>query len=204
MSARSTPYPPPGYRLRLSEGIWRDALATVHAYATLGEERGWRGSEALVYLGGVIAGAEMIVTGLYRLHHEPQGDRVIVTPEEARWLLEALRARDEKLIGQLHSHRRFAGHSLGDDAHAASFHDGFLSLVVPDYGAGVTLPRDCALLEFRDGQFVELPRAEVERRIQLHPQAIERTALPIASASWKDWSWRAFVRKLKSIALKRR
>src|SRR6476660_3510273 len=108
MTARSAPYPPAGHPIRIGQETWERALDTVGAYAALGGEDGRRGSEALVYLGGVGTGTEMIVTGLYRLHHEPQGDRVVVTPDEARWLLQALRARDEKLIAQLHSHRWLA------------------------------------------------------------------------------------------------
>jgi hypothetical protein len=203
MRARSTPYPPPGYPVRIGGLIWTGCLETVRAYATRGAERGRRGSEALVYLGGVVTGAEMIVTGLYRLHHEPQGDRVVVTPEEARWLLETLRSRDEKLVAQLHSHRGFAGHSHGDDAWATSFHEGFLSIVIPRFGA-VAAPVDCAVLEYRGGEFVELTRDEVAHRLRIHPEISERVPLPVKTASVKEGQWRAFALRLKSIALKRR
>ena len=203
MSARSTPYPPSRYAVRVGELIWDGALATVRAYATLGAERGQRGSEALVYLGGVVRGEEMIVTGLYRLHHEPQGDRVAVTPEEARWLLETLRARDEKLVAQLHSHRGRAGHSFGDDAWATSFHEGFLSIVVPHFGATATAPVDCAVLEYRNGEFVQLGHEEVARRIHPYPETVERVALPAAATASTVKPWRAFAQRLQSIAPKR-
>ncbi len=203
MRARSIPYPPPGYPIRIGDLIWTGGLETVRAYATRGAERGRRGSEALVYLGGVVAGAEVIVTALYRLHHEPQGDRVVVTPEEARWLLATLRGRDEKLVAQLHSHRGFAGHSHGDDAWATSFHEGFLSIVVPRFAAGVSAPVDCAVLEYRGGEFVELTRDEVARRIHIEPVIVERVPLPrVAPATEKSWD--GFVQRLKSIAQKRR
>lgn len=203
MRARSTPYPPPGYPIRISELIWSGGLETVRAYATLGAERGRRGSEALVYLGGVVAGPEVIVTALYRIHHEPQGDRVVVTPEEARWLLATLRARDEKLVAQLHSHRGFAGHSHGDDTWATSFHEGFLSIVVPRFGAGLSALVECAVLEYRDGEFVELTRDAVARRIRIEPEIVERTGLPrVAPAKEKPWD--GFAERLKSIAQKLR
>lgn len=202
MTARSAPYPPAGHPIRIGQATWASALDTVGAYATLGGEDGRRGSEALVYLGGVGTGTEMIVTGLYRLHHEPQGDRVVVRPDEARWLLQALRARDEKLIAQLHSHRWLAEHSHGDDIWATSFHEGFVSIVVPNFGTGVGSPVDCAVLEFRKGAFVELPRGEVLRRILVYPETIERVGLPTLSAPTKERPWRAFARKLKSIAQK--
>jgi hypothetical protein len=203
MTARSAPYPPTGHPIRIGRATWESALDTVGAYATLGGEDGRRGSEALLYLGGVGTGTEMIVTGLYRLHHQPQGDRVVVTPDDARWLLQALRARDEKLIAQLHSHRWLAEHSHGDDIWATSFHEGFLSIVVPNFGTGVGSPVNCAVFEYREGAFVLLPRAEVVRRIVLYPETIERVALPTLSAPIKERPWRAFARKLKSIAQKR-
>ena len=176
MSRRTDPYPVPGCIVRLPDPVWSAALQEVRRYATLGSEGRRRGSEALVYLGGVVAGDELLVTTLYCLDHEPQGDRVVVAASEARWLLGALRARDEKLIGQVHSHRGAAGHSLGDDLHATSFHDGFLSLVAPDFGHGVTTIGQCAVLEFRNGRFAELHAAEVQRRVRVDKQVVRPTS----------------------------
>ncbi len=206
MSARAMPYPPLGYQLRIPDDIWDKALATMGIYATLGSsELGERGSEGLVYLGGVVAGDEMLVTGLYRLNHEPQGDRVVVTPEEARWLLKSLRARDEKLVGQLHSHRGRAGHSPGDDVWATSFHEGFLSIVVPWFGTAVTRPSDCAVLEYRGGRFVALARGEVDERIDVYAEIVERRAEVVVARETprNEGRWRAFVARLQSIAPKR-
>jgi hypothetical protein len=201
--ARSTPYPPPGYAVRIGHLEWTRCLETMRAYARLGSEHGERGAEALVYLGGVVAGGQVIVTGLYRLHHEPQGDRVVVTPEEARWVLATLRGRDEKLVAQVHSHRGFAGHSHGDDVWATSFHEGFLSIVIPRFGAGVYAPVQCAVLEYRGGDFLELTRDEVAHRIRIDPEIIERVPLPrVAPATGRLWD--RFVQKLKSIAQKLR
>ncbi len=204
MTARSSPYPPAGYPVRIGELIWKNALATVRSYAELGGEDARRGSETLVYLGGITAGGEMIVTGLFQVHHAPQGDRVVVAPHEARWLLQALRTRDEKLIAQLHSHRWLAEHSHGDDIWATSFHEGFLSIVVPNFGSGVRGPGDCGVLEYRNGTFVDLPRAEIERRIRVYSETTERVGLPAVPAPATEGRWRAFARKLKSIAPKRR
>jgi hypothetical protein len=201
-SARAVAYPPTGYALRVPATIWEGALGTMRAYATHGvSDFGEPGSEALVYLGGVVAGDEMIVTGLYRLNHAAQGDRVAVTPKEARWLVQTLRARDEKLVGQLHSHRGRAGHSPGDDAFATSFHEGFLSIVVPRFGAGVTVPIECAVLEYRGGAFVALGAHEVEQRVRVVTAIAEHgdpVAVP-AQARREEW-WRGFAARLKSIA----
>jgi hypothetical protein len=200
MSARSQPYPPPGCAVRIPALLWQEALTTMRAYATRGGARRRRGSEALIYFGGIVAGDEMIATTLYRLDHAPQGDRVVVTREEARWLLRELQARDDKLLAQLHSHRGLAGHSPGDDAHATSFHDGFLSIVVPFFGRGVVAPAECAVLEYRTGDFVELDAEEIERRIHVYEAIVERSGTTVE----KEQRWRAFARRLKSIARKPR
>lgn len=176
MTARAAPYAPPGYAVRIPDAIWQATLETVRAYASRGHERGRRGSEALVYLAGIVSGQEIVVTGLYRLDHAAQGDRVVVTPAESRWLVRTLHARDEKLIGQLHSHRGRAGHSFGDDVYATSFHEGFLSIVVPRFGRAVTWPQQCRVLEYREGMFVELEGEEVRRRLRVEPQLVERNA----------------------------
>lgn len=202
MSARSVSYPPSGYLVRIPEAIWHGALDTMREYASIFDERGKQGSEALVFLGGVVAADDqVVVTGLYRLNHAPQGDRVAVTPEEARWLLRALNVRDEKLVGQLHSHRGRAGHSPGDDMWATSFHEGFLSIVVPFFGREVTTPTQCAVLEYTAGRFVELDQVEVERRIETWPLVSSRAG--VLRREEGGARWRAFVRKLKSIVHKR-
>lgn len=174
MTRRSDPYPAPGYHIRLPTSIWAASLDELRRYASLGGSHRHPGSEALVYLGGVVAGDEMIVTSLYLLDHAPQGGSVAVTDAEAKWLLRALRARDEKLVGQVHSHLGAAGHSLGDDLHATSFHDGFLSIVVPRFGHGISFVSDCAVLEFRDGAFVDLDDDEVDSRLRVVSQVVHR------------------------------
>jgi hypothetical protein len=201
VTARATPYPPPGYAVRIPDPIWSSALETVRAYASRGNEYGHRGSEALVYLAGIVAGKEMVATGLYRLHHAAQGDRVVVTPEESRWLVKTLRARDEKLIGQIHSHRGMSGHSPGDDVGATSFHEGFLSVVVPRFGHGVTLPEHCAVLESRGGEFFELGREQVRRRLRVEPQLVVRA--PMHERGKGSW-WLRLGKRLRSIGRKRR
>jgi hypothetical protein len=146
VNRRGRPYPQAGFRLCLPDRIWQGALEVLREYAALGRGPFGRGSEGLVYLGGVVAEQELIVTGLYVLAHEAQGDQVVVGEAEARWLLHALRTRDEKLIAQVHSHRGRAGHSHGDDVHATSFHAGFVSIVVPRFAAQVTTVQECAVL----------------------------------------------------------
>jgi hypothetical protein len=191
VSARSEHYPDAGYRLRVPRPLWERALVELRGYGRLG-------SEGLVYLSGVRAGdGLMVATGLILLGHEAQGGTVLVTPEEARWLLRTLRRRDEKLIVQLHSHGGNAFHSSGDDDHATSFHEGFISAVAPDWG-GIREPMECAFHEFRAGEFVLLTRREVAERIELTEPEVERRPAPWRRAKKESW-WKASIAKLRRI-----
>lgn len=192
MTARATPYPQAGFGVRVPESLWSAALDEVRRYAGLSGPRGSRGSEGLVYLGGVPTADALVVTSLFRLHHEPQGDCVKPTPDQVRWLLSELRRRDEKLVAQLHTHRHGARHSVGDDQMAASFHDGFLSIVVPRFAAGVEGIDQCVVHEYRDAAFRPLPAAETTARFTLYPQVADRPC-----QQRKPGPWDRFARKLK-------
>ena len=196
MTARSTPYPPAGFRVRIPEAVWAAALDEVRRYATVSTHRGRHGSEGLVYLGGVPTADEIIVTSLLRLHHEAQGDCVKPTPAEVRWLLSILRERDEKLIAQLHTHRHGARHSAGDDQLATSFHDGFLSIVVPDFAVDVKRIDQCIVHEYGGGRFRALSADATAARFKVLTQIVDRPHHRPAEEN----RWRRFVQRLKTIA----
>lgn len=197
MTARSTPYPPAGFHVRIPEPIWTAALDEVRGYARVGPRDGRRGSEGLIYFGGVPTADTLIVTSVFRLHHEPQGDRVAPTPGEVRWLLTMLRERDEKLIAQLHTHRHGAHHSEGDDRKATSFHDGFLSIVAPGFAIDVARIDQCIVHEYRDGRFHSLSVEEAAARFTVAPQVVDRSHDRAAEELSR---WGRFVQRLKSIA----
>jgi hypothetical protein len=192
MSAREENYPAPGYKLRIPADLWDEAIAVMGHYGRLR-------SEGLVYCAGVRAAPDVaVVTGLFALGHAAQGGAVRVQPEEARWLLRTLRDRDEKLLAQLHSHLGAAFHSGGDDAHAASFHPGFLSLVAPNGGHGVSRVSDCAAYEFDGRQFVEIAPEAIDSRIELVPGHVERQPLPsLPQPSWWGRLWSGLSMRLK-------
>lgn len=199
-ASRSLSYPAVGYRVRMPEDIWQAALDELRVYANLLGPGGESGCEGLVYLAGVPANGEIVVTGLFLLRHEAQGDRVAPTREEVRWLIGRLRDRDEKLIAQIHTHRHSANHSPGDDFMATSFHDGFLSIVVPGFALGVDRLEQCGVHEYSDGTFQRLEEGEVVRRFRLYDLTTTRKA---KEESWEAPWWRRFAQNLRSIALKR-
>jgi hypothetical protein len=173
--------------LSVPQEIWEQSIAVMRRY---GESR----SEALVFWGGIVAGGQQQVTGLYLPDHTPQGGRVQLTDADARWLVRRLRERDEKLLAQVHSHPGSAFHSGGDDERAASFHVGYLSIVAPDFARPVSNVSDCATYEFDGTQFVPLNLNEVGGRIRVLPMVEERERDPVPEPvrdqrrqSWKSW-----------------
>jgi proteasome lid subunit RPN8/RPN11 len=160
---RQVAYPGSGSRFYLPTPIWDQSL---HALRHYGSHR----SEGLVFWGGVIGGAaETLVTSLLLLDHVPQGAGVRPTLAEMRAVLRALQARDEKLVAQVHSHPGAAFHSPGDSQRPASFHPGYISIVVPRFGQGVQSLADCAVYEYRDG-FMALAQWEIADRFLVQEQ----------------------------------
>jgi len=188
VSARHQNYPELGSEVRLPAALWRSSLRTLRDYGALK-------SEGLVYLAGVVAAPkQMVVTSVLALGHQAQGGTVVVTKEEARWLLRTLRSRDEKLFAQVHSHAGAAFHSGGDDDHATSFHTGFLSVVVPRFGSGIERIEQCAVHEYRKGRFEELPAEDVARRFDIFDPEVDRGPPPRAvQPPW--WSWRRYAKR---------
>jgi len=195
-SRRTVQYPGIGSRFCLSQDVWAETVAALRYY---GDFR----SEGLVYWGGVVgATGETIVTSLLKLNHEPQGGCVRPTAEEMRALLRTLRKRDEKLVAQIHSHPGEAFHSLGDSQHATSYHQGFISIVLPNFGRGVQSLLDCAVYEFR-GDFDALTPQEIGERFILQPQIVDLMppAIDTANTAAKKGGtlWNVLRQKLKSI-----
>jgi hypothetical protein len=159
--------------------IWQRSMAMLREY---GRQR----SEGLVFWGGVVNAAGAYVTGLYLPRHAADGAHAMLTAEQSRWLLRRLRSRDEKLLAQVHSHPGAAYHSPGDDDGATSFHEGFLSIVVPEFARGEPNLGQSAVFEFAGGAFAQLAQREVPSRIRLLSFIEDRApqAVPVVKQSW--------------------
>ena len=167
MTRRSVPYPDTRALVAVPVEVWRRTIEELASYAPFS-------SEALVFWGGIVSGESIQATGLYLPRHPAQGGCVRLTEAETRWLLRALRDRDEKLIAQIHSHPGSAFHSAGDDERAASFHRGYISVVAPRFAVGVDSLSDCAVFEFDGHHFRELSPAEIRARVQVTRLVEER------------------------------
>jgi hypothetical protein len=120
-----------------------------------------------------------------------------------RALLRALRQRDEKLVAQIHSHPGEAFHSFGDSQHATSYHPGFISIVLPNFGKGVHSLLDCAVFEFRSG-FEALTHEEIVARFVIQPQIVDvMPPMTEAPSAERGSLWSVLNKKLKFIVFKR-
>lgn len=182
---RAVSYPGAGAIVHVPAEVWQRSLDVLRLYGDVG-------SEGLVFWGGVVTAGGIQVTGLYVPAHDAQGGHVKVTAEEGRWLLRRLKERDEKLVAQFHSHMGSADHSWGDDERAASAHEGFLSLVAPNFGQGVVAPHECGVHENDGRRFCRLTEEEACRRIRVQALVEERRPIPVAPAALeapRRWSW---------------
>lgn len=69
---------------------------------------------------------------------------------------------DERYVSRIHSHPDKAFHSPADNANPAITHEGALSIVVPNFGAGIARGLDgCAVLRRTGGRWVDLPAGPV-------------------------------------------
>ncbi|TMB66554.1 MAG: hypothetical protein E6J43_10325 [Chloroflexi bacterium] len=170
-SRRRLPYPGTGAIVYVPREIWVQSLEALRLYGRLG-------SEGLVLWGGTISNGTTQVTGLFVPGHEPQGGHVKMTAAEGRWLVRKLKERDEKLVAQFHSHLGSAGHSPGDDDHAASAHEGFLSLVAARFGRESLWPEHCGVHEYDGVTFRRMTAQEVRERIRIAPLREQLRALP--------------------------
>ncbi len=122
-------------------------MTTVHCPAvlierTLNELRaaGQRGTEGIVlWLAPrpVTAGSTIVET--YVPVHEAAVDFFHIPPEGMQALMAHLRRHKLGLAAQVHSHPGRAFHSRADDTWAIVRHEGALSVVVPNFAAGVTV-----------------------------------------------------------------
>ncbi|MCI0590815.1 MAG: Mov34/MPN/PAD-1 family protein [Gammaproteobacteria bacterium] len=182
---RRVPYPGSGSRYYIPALIWDESLQALRWYGSYL-------SEGLVFWGGVVGGVgEILVTSLLVLNHAPQGGAVRPTLEEMRAVLHALQARDEKLVAQVHTHPGEAFHSLGDSQSPASFHPGYISIVIPHFGQDVRSLTHCSVYEYQD-EFVALVQSDIVNRFVIQEQVVQ--VLPRRSASpdrrpWNGLNW---------------
>lgn len=134
------------------------AIPTVFAHGTE------QSLEAATYFLGQTDGATTTVLACVRVRCDATRGSFKVDAHEMRRVIETARTFGLQVVGQMHTHPGLAYHSHGDDEGAQIKHDGFVSVVAPDYGAHLPDLRGVRVYMFVDNQraFVELDPAAIK------------------------------------------
>lgn len=139
------------------------------------EEHGDRGHEAYVFWTGAVADDEAYVMSCVYPTENARHGGVKVPLEKMTEINRELYNRDQLILAQVHSHPGVARHSGVDEEKAVSFHEGFVSIVVPDFGETPVYDlRDCGVYVYTQGeQWRLLDEDEVVDRFVIEDTSIE-------------------------------
>jgi proteasome lid subunit RPN8/RPN11 len=136
----------PACRLVMTEAsvsAIRDCLASEIA----------KGHEGISYLFGLTNGATTIVVGATRPDARTTAGSFNVTSVAMARVVRAATDAGLQIIGQIHTHPGKAYHSDGDNAGARIAYDGYVSIVVPEYGRRLPSLGGAAIYFYRGGAF---------------------------------------------------
>jgi hypothetical protein len=139
------------------------------------EEHGERGHEAYLLWAGSIADNEAYVTTCIYPDTDTRHGGVDVPRSKMREILKELYELDQIVIAQAHSHPGVARHSQLDEEKPVSFHEGFASIVVPDFGETPIYDlRDCGVYIYtRQEKWRLLDDDEIEETFAIEPTTLE-------------------------------
>lgn len=129
--------------------------------------------EGVVYWAGVTdeeSGAKFVLSVIVPEAATTPGSYDIEPVANAA-VIEAVHEHDLELIATVHSHPgEMTSHSERDSEEAQLPHDGYYSVVVPNYARdGVRPFTDCGVHVYRDGEFHELTPGAVESHVRATP-----------------------------------
>jgi proteasome lid subunit RPN8/RPN11 len=151
--------------LRCAPALVDETLEALHAAGRMSNEC------VVLWLSArpVMPGASIVET--YVPKQEAAVDVFRIPPSGMTALMAHLRARKLGLAAQVHSHPGRAFHSEADDAWAIVRHEGALSIVVPNFAAGVNVGNFLqSLATFRlspDDRWLEVSRGELPLHLAL-------------------------------------
>jgi proteasome lid subunit RPN8/RPN11 len=139
------------------------------------EKHGERGHEAYVFWAGGVAGDEAYVMSCVYPTANARHGGVKVPLDKMTEINRELYDRDQLILAQVHSHPGIARHSDVDEEKAVSFHEGFVSIVVPDFGETPVYDlRDCGVYTYtQDEKWRLLDEDEIVDRFVIEDTSIE-------------------------------
>lgn len=121
-----------------------------------------RQHEGVAYLLGLTTGQTTVVLAAARVSAVTTVGSFEVTSIEMAKIVRAATDRRLQVVGQVHTHPTLAFHSSGDEAGARIRYNGYVSVVLPEYGRGLPALDGAACFMFdRESGFVALPGTTV-------------------------------------------
>jgi proteasome lid subunit RPN8/RPN11 len=119
--------------------------------------------EGIVYLLGQTDGFTSVVVSVFRPNARTTKGSFRVEVTAMRHVVEAASANGLQVVGQLHTHPGHAFHSDGDEEGAHIRFNGFVSIVLPDYGTRLPGFDGAAIYMFgtAERRFVQLSVADL-------------------------------------------
>lgn len=119
--------------------------------------------EGIVYLLGQTDGFTSLAASVYRPNATTTAGSFLVEPKAMRRVVDAASANGLQVVGQLHTHPKQAFHSPGDETGTLIRFNGFISIVLPDYGAHLPSLEGAAIYMFRSDErrFIQLNMADL-------------------------------------------
>lgn len=115
-----------------------------------------RGHEGIAYLFGITNGTTTVVVGAIRPESRTSSGSFNVSSIAMARVVRAATNAGLQVIGQIHTHPGRAYHSGGDEEGARIAYEGYISIVVPDYGRRLPSLEGGAFYFYRAGAFSEL------------------------------------------------
>ena len=140
---------PPPRRLVITEAsvlAMRDCMAPEIA----------QGHEGIAYLFGQTNGAITVVVGAIRPESRTTSGSFSVSSVAMARVVRKATDAGLQVIGQIHTHPGQAYHSDGDEDGARIAYDGYVSIVVPNYGRQLPSLAGAAIYFYRNEAFSEL------------------------------------------------
>jgi proteasome lid subunit RPN8/RPN11 len=120
-----------------------------------------RGHEGIAFFLGRTDGTTTVIVSVMRPEARTSRGSFAVSSTAMAKVVEKACGYGLQVVGQVHSHPTLAGHSQGDEDGARIAYDGFVSLVIPNYGRDLPSLSGTAAYMFRGGEFEELNNSAV-------------------------------------------
>lgn len=139
------------------------------------KRKGKLGKEGLVLWAGKKINESQFIVTIRLVGGSAWGEGVALKQKDMIKLVTELSKNRLALLVQVHSHPNKIEHSLGDDRNPVSFHIGYISIVVWNYGlSGMKLLENCYIYEYQGKLYwKKLSAEEIKERFIILPSEIK-------------------------------